>query len=314
MLVTVYAGGNVRSIRFLKTLGLVLVAVQSQSFACAEDYVPKDYAPPSPTPEGSPTGIGGRAASGWTPPPAGYAAPPSAPPNMQYLAPNTQYPTVNPQYPSSPSSPSSPLSPYIGTPPQTSGSSGMLQGQVQQTQKFLPGSPGAAPASPLLPGYIQQQGTIPGGTPYAPWQLGNPMQARPAQPTQLFPQATQQAPLQGQVQDKTQKPGGRPTWLPAYAYTNDAMVAPYHNLDIFFWDKRPIPNHKQWMKLSTSVSRYWNGYVPDPCMILAIPLDQAPGNFTFSATEPGAPRGWLQNTGESNWQGFPMYRYWFDQR
>ena len=286
MLVTVCAGEDVRKVRLLEILAVVLLAWQSQGLALAEDYVPNDYVPKDYVP--------------------GNAAPPSPPPNLPYIAPNTQYtpptnqyPTGNPQYPA-----------YPGN------SSGMLQGQVEQSQKIAP------LATPVFPGYLQQQqqqqqpGTTPGGLPYAPWQFGNPMQARPAvPPQQFFPLATQQAPLQGQVQDKNQQqPKGRPTWLPAYAYSNDAMVAPYHNLDIFFWDKRAIPNRKQWMKLSTSVSRYWNGYVPDPCMILAIPIDQAPGNFTFSATEPGAPRGWLQNTGDTNWQGFPMYRYWFDPR
>lgn len=278
MLVTVCAGEYVRKVRFLEILAMVLVAWQSPGPALAEDYVPMDYVP-------------------------SYAAPPSPPPNLPYIPPNTQYTQPTNQYPSN----NQQYPAYPGN------NSGMLQGQVEQTQKVAP------PATPVFPGYLQQQqqpppGTAPGGSPYTPWQFGNPMQARTAAPAQLFPRATQQAPLQGQAQDKNQQPKGRPNWLPAYAYSNDAMVAPYHNLDIFFWDKRAIPNRRQWMKLSTSVSRYWNGYVPDPCMILAIPIDQAPGNFTFSATEPGAPRGWLQNTGDTNWQGFPMYRYWFDPR
>lgn len=278
MLVTVCAGEYVRKVRFLEILAMVLVAWQSPGPALAEDYVPMDYVP-------------------------SYAAPPSPPPNLPYIPPNTQYTQPTNQYPSN----NQQYPAYPGN------NSGMLQGQVEQTQKVAP------PATPVFPGYLQQQqqpppGTAPGGSPYTPRQFGNPMQARTAAPAQLFPRATQQAPLQGQAQDKNQQPKGRPNWLPAYAYSNDAMVAPYHNLDIFFWDKRAIPNRRQWMKLSTSVSRYWNGYVPDPCMILAIPIDQAPGNFTFSATEPGAPRGWLQNTGDTNWQGFPMYRYWFDPR
>jgi hypothetical protein len=121
------------------------------------------------------------------------------------------------------------------------------------------------------------------------------------------------APLQGRIQDKGLRPDGRPVWLPAYAYTNDGMVAPYHNMDILFWDKRPIPNKPKWMRLSTSVSKYWRGYVSEPCIVLCVPLEQVPGNFTFRSQNPMGPRGWLQKLDTTNWQGFPMYRYWLDQ-
>jgi hypothetical protein len=141
-------------------------------------------------------------------------------------------------------------------------------------------------SSPTLPGYAQMNQSGANGTPEFP----------------------RNAPAPGQ------QSSGRPSWLPAYAYSNDAMVCAYHNLDIFFWDKRSIPNKPQRARLSTSVSRYWHGNVDDPCMVLITPLAVAPGNFTFQSQDPNGPRGWLQAQGTTNWQGFPMYRYWLDQR
>lgn len=107
-------------------------------------------------------------------------------------------------------------------------------------------------------------------------------------------------------------PVNRPAYIPGYAYTNEHMVAPYHNLDVAWWDKSRIPDKQKWIKLSESVTRYWRGQVPDPCLVLLNPLKEAPGNFTFATSAPSGPRGWLQFTGATDHMGFPLYRYWFD--
>ncbi|MBX9693866.1 MAG: hypothetical protein K2Z81_15880, partial [Cyanobacteria bacterium] len=106
----------------------------------------------------------------------------------------------------------------------------------------------------------------------------------------------------------------RPTWIPGYAYTNSDMVAPYHNMDIFWWDKRPMPQKPQWVRLARDVNRYWRGYVSEPCFVLVEPFLQAPGNFTFHGRSSLAPHGWLQALTQTDSSGFPLYRYWFDQR
>lgn len=110
----------------------------------------------------------------------------------------------------------------------------------------------------------------------------------------------------------------RPNWIPAHAYTNDSMVAPYHNRDMLWWDKSPMPDRPQWVILSTSVTKYWRGFVPDPqsagpCWVLVSPNPLAPGNFTFRARVGNGPRGWLQAIPRKSRYGFPLYRYWLDQ-
>jgi len=108
-------------------------------------------------------------------------------------------------------------------------------------------------------------------------------------------------------------PATRPDWLPGYAYTNDYMVAPYHNFDLSPWDKSKIPQHRKVIRLSESVTKFWHGDVSQPCLISLEPLAQAPGNFSFASEEPNGPRGWLQDTNEANSKGYPIYRYWFAQ-
>lgn len=105
----------------------------------------------------------------------------------------------------------------------------------------------------------------------------------------------------------------RPWWIPGNAFTDDSMVAPYHNLDIAWWDKRPMPNRPQWVRLSQSVTRYWKGSVTEPCFVLVAPMQQVPGNFTFRSRSFGGPRGWLQALNVPDKKGFPQYRYWLDQ-
>lgn len=164
-------------------------------------------------------------------------------------------------------------------------------GQVNQNQwQGAMRQPGFAPQPPL-PGYINRnqmpQQPLPGGL------SQNPRLSPPAIP--------------GRVND-------RPNYLPAYAYTNDQMVAPYHNRDIWSWDKRAMPSYAQWMRLAPSVTKFWRGYVPDPCMVWSVPIASAPGHFTFSSRYPGGPRGWLEHMTTKSWDGYPMYRYWFDPR
>ncbi|GEM_PF-2564558 len=119
--------------------------------------------------------------------------------------------------------------------------------------------------------------------------------------------------ISGAARPRSVPPAIRPPWLPAYAYSNDLMVTPYHNLDIAWWDKSAIPNRPRWVKLSRSVSRYWPGLVPEPCMVLIAPLAGAPGNFSFASRARSGPRGWLQSLGITDSSGFPLYRYWFDR-
>lgn len=104
----------------------------------------------------------------------------------------------------------------------------------------------------------------------------------------------------------------RPNWIPPNAYTNETMVAPYHNSNLFFWDKRSMPNRPQMVQLANSVTRYWRGVVPNPCFVLVEPMPAAPGNYVFTSRDPRAPRGWLQNTNQNSISGYPLYRYWLD--
>lgn len=113
--------------------------------------------------------------------------------------------------------------------------------------------------------------------------------------------------------DHSEKTMQRPSWLPAHAYSNDSMVAPYHNREYFWWDKSPMPDKPQWVVLSTSVTRFWRGFAPQPCWVLVSPNPLAPGNFTFRARVANGPRGWLQALPTKSRHGFPLYRYWLDQ-
>lgn len=104
----------------------------------------------------------------------------------------------------------------------------------------------------------------------------------------------------------------RPNWIPPNAYTNDTMMAPYHASNLFFWDKSAMPNRPQMVQLANSVTRYWRGFVPNPCFVLVEPLPAAPGNYVFTSRDARAPRGWLQKTNQTSISGYPMYRYWLD--
>jgi hypothetical protein len=126
-----------------------------------------------------------------------------------------------------------------------------------------------------------------------------------------MPPPEQGTELQGGVQENIT----RPDWLPMEVYTHPSMVTEYHALDIDPFDKRPIPNKPQTMRLSESVLRYWRGRSIDPTFIYSVPDAQHPGSFTFTTSNyPGGPKGWLQATGHPGKWGFPQYRYWFDPR
>lgn len=104
----------------------------------------------------------------------------------------------------------------------------------------------------------------------------------------------------------------RPSFIPAYAFSNQDMVAPYHDSDINAWHKRTNSELPHWMKLSPSVAQYWTGTKMEPFWVMTEPDKEHPGNFTFVSLYPGGPKGWLQNTGERSAWGHPEYRYWFD--
>jgi hypothetical protein len=181
-----------------------------------------------------------------------------------------------------------------------------------QPQFAPPMQPGYGVAVPPLQGQVQQnyamqppdllrQAALMQNNPFMPAWL-------PAYAKALSDAMPRQAPLQGEVEQVAE----RPNWIPAYAYSNSAMVSEYHNMDIMWGDKRPIPAHPQWMKLSPSVIRYWNGYKEDPYWVRTIPDEQHPGNFIFSSNYKGGPKGWLQFLDKPGKWGFPQYRYWFD--
>ncbi len=104
----------------------------------------------------------------------------------------------------------------------------------------------------------------------------------------------------------------RPSFIPAYAFSNQDMIAPYHNLVIDWWHKLPSADVPHWMKLSPSVAQYWTGTKMEPFWVMTEPDKEHPGNFTFVSLYPGGPKGWLQSTGERSAWGHPEYRYWFD--
>lgn len=169
-------------------------------------------------------------------------------------------------------------------------------------QQNVQGMRSVPPLTPMSPG-LQQLAPLLQQLPAQLQQMGLPdLQALQAQ------YGTQPDALKGNVETNVK----RPTWIPGYAYSNDAMATEYHNMDIIWSDKRLIPPKPQWMRLSPSVIKYWRGNKEYPYWVHTIPLQAQPGNFAFSSNYPGGPKGWLQYTGEKGRWGFPLYRYWFD--
>lgn len=116
--------------------------------------------------------------------------------------------------------------------------------------------------------------------------------------------------LQGRVDTNVE----RPRWIPVFAVSSPEMVSEYHNVDVLWWDKRPIPQRPQMMKLSHSVIKYWRGYKEAPYWVKTVPDREHPGSFVFQSSYQGGPKGWLVALDQPGPAGFPQYRYWFDPR
>lgn len=193
------------------------------------------------------------------------------------------------------------------------------QGVPREFESPVPGSEAPPVAPQYAPPEIPEQYSSEGHTPHQN-QVQGPVLKGGADFTKMEGESQKKGKgagllkaILGLKEPKNYGPVVRPPWLPGHAYTNDSMVAPYHNMSLLWFDKRPMPNHPQWVQLSRSVSRYWRGFVADPCMVYVEPLRIAPGNFIFHGREPGSPQGWLQSTGLTDDYGFPLYRYWLDQ-
>ncbi len=263
------------------------------------------------------------------------SAPPTVPSDDQGLPPpsapdNTVAPNIAPPGDQELNTPYT--VPGYGSPPNTNTLQGWAGYNSRRSQSM--GAPAGINYPPQQPGYFQpppgyymppqngfnpQQYSVPPAQNTPPQFSGQPGQPESdSQPTKnnsggsLFGQVFKSL-MPASVRYKD-IPIERPTWIPGNAYTNSEMVAPYHNMDIFWWDKRSMPQKPQWVRLARSVNRYWRGYVPEPCFVLVEPFPQAPGNFTFHGRSPSAPHGWLQALTETDSSGYPLYRYWFDQR
>jgi len=206
-----------------------------------------------------------------------------------------------------------------GTPPPISMEQPVTEGIPREFEGPVPGSDAPPVAPPFTPPVIPEQYANQAYIPVRN-QAQGPILKGGADITKLEGESEKKGKgtgflksILGIKEPRNYGPIVRPPWLPAHAYTNDSMVAPYHNMSLLWFDKRPMPSHPQWVQLSRSVSRYWRGFVADPCMVYVEPLRIAPGNFIFHGREPGSPRGWLQSTGLTDDHGFPLYRYWLDQ-
>jgi hypothetical protein len=215
-----------------------------------------------------------------------------------------------------------PTSPAVTTEAEVPGQS--FQG-INGSPAFGPGFTAGQMTAPLQGGVSQRAYPAPAlpTPPSVAPQYQNPLQSSPLQKALMpawlpaYMQAMtaampppDESDLQGQVEQNVT----RPDWLPIEVYSHPSMVTEYHALDINPFDKRPIPSQPQWMRLSSSVLRYWRGPRIDPTFIYSIPDPQHPGSFTFTSNYRGGPKGWLQATGRSGRWDFPQYRYWFDPR
>jgi hypothetical protein len=106
----------------------------------------------------------------------------------------------------------------------------------------------------------------------------------------------------------------RPYWIPAHAYAVEEKTARYHRVFGPLVFTRRLPDRPSYAHLSRSVSKYWRGVVPNPCIIRIEPDPNAPeGNFVFyTPAHRKGPRGWLQYAGLDK-KGKPHYRYWLDR-
>ncbi|HEY9731186.1 MAG TPA: hypothetical protein V6C89_04705 [Drouetiella sp.] len=104
----------------------------------------------------------------------------------------------------------------------------------------------------------------------------------------------------------------RPDYIPAAAFTNDEMVAPYHETD----SGKPVTTSPQELpkriKLDPKVAKHWTGAKVEPCWVITTPDATHPGTYSFCSEVENGPKGWLLHTGERSAWGHPEYRYWFD--
>jgi hypothetical protein len=105
----------------------------------------------------------------------------------------------------------------------------------------------------------------------------------------------------------------RPSFVPVEAYSNDAMVAPYHGTDVNSLGERTSSTLPGRIKLSPAVAQFWTGSKVEPFWVSTVADGDHPGNFRFFSEYADGPKGWLQNTGNRSAWGNPEFRYWFDQ-
>ncbi len=104
----------------------------------------------------------------------------------------------------------------------------------------------------------------------------------------------------------------RPEFIPTCAFTNDEMVAPYHDPENGIASIASTQELPKRIKLNPAVARHWTGAKVEPFWVNTTPDKDHPGTYSFSSEIENGPKGWLQHTGERSAWGHPEYRYWFD--
>ncbi len=104
----------------------------------------------------------------------------------------------------------------------------------------------------------------------------------------------------------------RPEFIPTCAFTNEEMVAPYHDSENSIVSGAFTQELPKRIKLDPSVARHWTGTKVEPFWVNTTPDQDHPGTYSFSSENENGPKGWLQHTGERSAWGHPEYRYWFD--
>ncbi len=106
----------------------------------------------------------------------------------------------------------------------------------------------------------------------------------------------------------------RPEFIPTCAFTNEEMVAPYHDVENAGANPNIVSTQElpKRIKLNPSVARHWTGAKVEPFWVNTTPDKDHPGTYSFSSEIENGPKGWLQHTGERSAWGHPEYRYWFD--
>ncbi|MBS1956214.1 MAG: hypothetical protein JST89_18660 [Cyanobacteria bacterium SZAS-4] len=104
----------------------------------------------------------------------------------------------------------------------------------------------------------------------------------------------------------------RPDFIPTSAFTNEEMIAPYHDTESGAVSAAYTQELPKRIKLNPAVVRHWAGAKVEPCWVNTVPDLEHPGTFSFSSETEDGPKGWLQLTGERSAWGHPEYRYWLD--